>query len=177
MAELTHALWVDSEATFLDGEQHRRPVRITGGWQRQVTTDGDNSGRILSIQVFPASESTRVTITTRRGQTTTAEGIVIHGSAGGFVAATTSLSGDMTVSGSLVTLTLGDVPGGRTIDIHTDDTILVPFTLEMSVTLGNVSDVQFDTHGLAVKSLTAAQWVDGGADLTNDRSPFPGWTS
>jgi cyclophilin family peptidyl-prolyl cis-trans isomerase len=173
VATLTTPTWVDAKATFLDENGTPVTVRITGGGSVKITTSGNNSGHIQSIEVFPAGATTKVSITTPSRKVTTADGILIHGSAGSFTAKTTNLAGNMTVEGMLTTLDLGNVTGGRTIDIHTDSTLTVPSTSAISITLGTISDVLINAHGLAVKLLRASQWLDGDANAANDMLTTP----
>jgi peptidyl-prolyl cis-trans isomerase A (cyclophilin A) len=168
VATLTDPIWVDSRTTFLDDNGTPVTVGITGGGSVKITTSGHKSGHILDVELFSAGLTTNVTMTTRSGKVTTADEIAIYGSAGGFTARTTNLAGNMTVEGVLKTLVLADVTGGRTIDLHTDDTVSLDSAPAVSITLGTVSDVRIDTHGLVVKSLAASGWLDGDADATND---------
>jgi len=171
LAGLTDPLWVDSKTTFLDDHGTAVTISIRGGGSVKVTTT-DGSGHVESIEVFDSGSTTRVTITTPKGLTTAADEIVIHGSAGSFTAGTTHLTGDMTVSGSLATLTLGNADGG-VINLHSDSSLTLPTTLASSITLGAVSDLQINTHGMAVKSLKVLQWLDNDGDATNDKITAP----
>ena len=170
VAGLTDLLWVDSRMTLLDENSTPVTVRISGGGSIKVIADGGSSGHIQSIEVFSAGAATKVSITTPYGKTTSADEIIIHGSAGSFVAKTTDLAGDMTVEGTLATLALRNVTSGA-IDIHTNGT----FTglAGTSITLGVVSDVGINTHGLAIRSLTVSQWLDGDANAANDMVTAP----
>jgi len=169
---LTEPVWVDAKTTFPDENGTPVTVSISGGGSVKVTTSGDNSGHIQSLEVFPAGATTKVVVTTPYGKVTGADEIVIHGSAGSFVAKTINLTGNMTVEGVLKTLALGGISAGA-VDIDTLDLPTASTTPTVSVTLGVVSDVRMNTHGLAVKSLTASQWLDGDGNADNDALTVP----
>ena len=154
--------------TLLDEHGTAVTFNVKGG-QLVVDTSGFVGGQFRSMDVIASNGSTTVSITSKAEFTI--GDITVHGSLGSLTAKLANLAGDMTVEGTIATLTLGDFAGGR-IDLNSLGAAVDP-KLSLSLTLDQVKDCLLNTHGIPIKSLSAAQWLNTDGDATNDRIIAP----
>ena len=159
---------IQGKRTLLDEHGTAVTFNVKGG-QLVVATSGLAGGEFRSLDVIACNGSTAVSIT-GKAEFTLGD-IVVHGSLGSFTAKQANLAGDMTVEGAIAKLTLGDVAGGK-IDLNSLGAVIGP-KLSLSVVLDQVKDCLLDTHGIPVKSLSAAQWLNTDGDALNDRITAP----
>jgi hypothetical protein len=139
---------------------------LTGpGWGQVLGGSG-----LAGVEVSNSTATSVMRITTPAGRTTAVGGILLKGDLGELSAPTVALKGDLTAKLSLRKLTLGDVSGGHLLAVNTlgaypagDHTTAMAF--------GRVDEASIDTHGIAIASLSAVEWVD--ADGTADRIVAP----
>ena len=110
------------------------------------------------------ARSTLTIAASGRGDHVTSVGeVIVNGSLNALNAPTTSLRGNLLVTGTLRTLKMDDVAADHHIDINTDG-LADPTRDSLTVTLDRVADTWLDTHGLPIRALTVTEWLDGDGD-------------
>jgi hypothetical protein len=123
---------------------------VTGGSAfTDITLSGTDAKSVMTVT--PAA----------KGETTVGN-ITVNGSIRSITAPTTSLAGDLQVTGLLAALSLNDVIGDRTVDLNTGAGAVDP-KLSVAITLDMVSDLSIDTGGIPIGALSVTQWLDSGA--------------
>lgn len=121
------------------------------------------------LQLVNTDAKTTVTITARNSKAPGDDGlavldnIVCPGALKSLTAKTTDLGGDLTVGGTLASLAMHDVTG-------TQSTLAVNGTggkLSLAASFNRVGELSFTAPAMAVRTLTAAEWLDddGTADV------------
>ena len=170
-------------ATFLDANGVAETVTWSGPAASTATLvryinpadpEGKQRGDLYTVTIDGSDEKSTLTITTK-GQGTTAqasvEDIVVHGSLKSIKAVTTSLLGDLTVDGTLASLTMDDAIAGSTISIGprpASDT-----KTATSLTFDQVAEAQL-AFQTPIKSLTITQWLDNDETADIISAPFIG---
>lgn len=160
---------IRDKRTLLDENGTAVTFNVKGG-EIILTTSGFGSGRIEAMDVIGCNSTTCVTISSMAE--TMLGDINVHGSLGKFTAKRANLAGDMTVEGTIAGLALGDIAGGRRIDLNTLGAAIDP-KLSLSVKLGQVADCLIDAHGIPVKSISAARWQNTDGNALNDKIVAP----
>jgi hypothetical protein len=155
----------NQSVTFLDDNNVTVTLAITNG-SINVLTTGFKAGNIISLQFISSSPTTTLTITTPSGKFTTAGDITdAIGSLKSLVAKTTDVTGNISVLGSLETLTVHDMTGSsqRTVTVSNDSSVARKSNASLAVTMHNVTDVGLNSL-VPLSSLTLTNWTDTGAD-------------
>jgi hypothetical protein len=134
------------------------------------------TGRGLLLEELVLRDTTARTalaLRTDRGGDGRAElgGLFVFGAIRSVSAPTADLVGELSVTGLAAKLVLGDVSGGCLAVNAAGGAVGSRDALTLS--LGRVADCSLDTHGLAIRSLTATEWLDsdGGDEV---RAPWLG---
>ncbi len=170
MVDTNQTVWVQAVSTIVDENGVPVTFSISSGAVARITLDGQRSGRIKAVELFGPTNQT-LKITTPAGTFTTVEYFLMRGSAGGILAETTDLAGELDCRANLGKLVLHDVSDSR-IGANTSGTQLGP-QMALAMTFNDLSDVQIDTGGLPVTSLFVNSWTDGDGIQDNDSLTAP----
>ncbi|MEI7836900.1 MAG: peptidylprolyl isomerase, partial [Planctomycetota bacterium] len=132
-------------------------VSLGGGGTAQIFTTDTGPAAITGIHVIGGTSKTTLTIKTASNAAITGGDITVDGSLKSLTAATLDLRGNLSVTGSLQTLALHSVSGGRTITIAATDPSKNP-AAALAANLGSVSDLVIDSE-IPLASLTATTWT------------------
>jgi photosystem II stability/assembly factor-like uncharacterized protein len=130
---------------------------MTGHGYGEVTGSGPAG---FTLEFTGTDATSAVTITPATKHQTTLAGVTINGSLGSLTGKSVNLAGDFSVLGALGSLTLNNMTGSL---IEIDSS--TPSTTAAALTFARISDSSI-TSNLALKSITAADWVD--TDSTPD---------
>ena len=154
------------KVTFIDSSGDVVTVKLSGPGEGTIWLSNQGSGdaNLVSVTGTTRRSTLRITVKkTRYGQNATSIGeLEVDGSLRSVIAWQVSLSGDMTISGKLRTLKLGQVHSGSEIQLNTSS-IAVSSRDKVKIFLGKVQGTSLDTHGLGIISLSAIEWLDGGS--------------
>ena len=154
------------KVTFIDSSGDVVKVKLSGPGVGTIWLSNQGSGDVSKLSVTGTTSRSTLRIAvkkTRYGQNTTSIGeLEVDGSLRSIVASQASLSGDMTISGKLGVLKLGQVHSGSEIQLNTSS-IALSSRDKVKIFLGRVQGARIDTHGLAILSLSAIEWLDGGS--------------
>jgi len=166
-SEYVNRTYFEGDATFRDDAGNRVRIDTTGVGVRVHTTDtGD--GSITKLEVFPTGQgAAEVKISANGGSDI--HDIIVNGSLVSFDAGDIDLAGDMTVTGSVNELVLGNVADDHTIAIE-QWTAGQP---GVSITLGDVTDLSIDS-AMPIEELTVAVWDDWSGDVDVIETPWLG---
>jgi cyclophilin family peptidyl-prolyl cis-trans isomerase len=151
--------------TFHDANNVLVTLTIANG-SANILFTGYNGGNITSLTFITSSPTTTLTITTPAGKFTTVGDITDSvGSLNSLVARTTDVTGDITVLGSLATLTIYDMNGAsqQTITVSDNSSVTLKKNASLAVTMHNVSDALFSSL-LPISTLTVNSWLGTGGD-------------
>lgn len=153
-------------ATFFDADGDLVTVTVTGAGHGVVYRSAAGTVDADQIEVLGVTSTDTVKIQVKGRGTTTLGDIEVNGSVKQLLAPAVKLTGDLTVSGEMKKLVLGDVDGGvtQTISIHTDPSIAVHPKTTLSVTLGSVVDTNFISNLIPIKQFKAVEWLNVNAD-------------
>jgi hypothetical protein len=139
---------------------------MTGpGWGQVL-----GASSFTGVEVRDSTATSVVRIVTPAGRATAVGGILLKGDLGELNAPAVALRGDLTAELSLRKLTLGDVSGGHLLAVNTLGTY-PPGDHTTAMAFARVGEASIDTHGIAITSLSAVEWLD--ADGTADRIVAP----
>lgn len=146
-------LFAAAPITFVDGDGTN--VRITlAGNGAMMLVDGD-------LTVTGADQGTRLNITTKGGDgRTTLGSISVSGAVKSITAKKTDFTGDISILGSVRTLTLGDFLAGSQHQMTIGGTAAAP---PAKINLGRVNDLSIDSD-TPIASLAVIDWDDAGDD-------------
>ncbi|NLF29271.1 MAG: LEPR-XLL domain-containing protein [Planctomycetes bacterium] len=135
-------------------------IRLQGAGTFSLDLDGFNPV-INELAVTGADASTRLTISTHPRQTAVIRTITVDGPMNALVGRTTTLTGNLTIDGSVGTLVLGNVgeegrPEERTLTLGAPGP---GDPLEATIVLGEVHNASL-ISGTALRSLSAIRWMD-----------------
>ena len=123
---------------------------LTGGGYGEVIGDANDQ-----ITLYDTGEKSLLTISTPTGRTTNISNITAAGSLKGITAKTTELLGDITITGSLGSLTLNDI---------NDSTISIGLSSNpkaaVAIKFDRVSDLTINSQ-MPIKSILATDWTAG----------------
>lgn len=156
--DLTHRTTIRGKATIVDEAGVAVTITVSNGLAYAYTT-GAGAGNITRLEVVGGTTRTSVKITTPKGTTSPLGEVSVEGDIGTFAASTMTVAGDVQVSGSAGTLTLGSTSGEHTIVIGPSSNPKAAVVL----TLGVVGDLSIDS-AMPLKSLTAQSWADADDD-------------
>jgi hypothetical protein len=145
----------NSKLTLKDCDGNDVTFSLTGAGQGEMDTSDCSFGQ---IELFGTTDKSTLTISTKSKTETSVGSIIVNGSLKGISAKTTNLRGDISVTGSLGTLTLGDVADAHTITIGSP---AIPNPKAATTFIfDRVSDLAIDSD-MPIKSLTATEWLGG----------------
>ena len=170
LVDATHTFWVQTHGTIID--ENGVPVTFTVGRDSvaRITTAGFRSGKIEVVELF-GPDKTSLTIKTPSRTITSVGEIIVYGSASQISAKSTDLKGDLRVDGLLTKLTLRNANEAE-IKINASGGSVAP-KAGLTVMLAEASDLEIDTGGLPLRSLTVTSWTDGDAQQDNDKVIAP----
>ena len=152
------AIVVTRRTTFDDHNGSPVTIIVTGA-VAHVYTDGDGSGRIERIEVYPTK--TRATISIATKTNTTVDDIILYGTMTKLAAPKVTLRGDLTAAGGLSRLVLDDVEAGAVIGINTDGDIDPNPRQKLAAIFGDVANATLTVTDMPVKSILAQSWTGG----------------
>jgi hypothetical protein len=134
---------------------------------------GEVAGGAISrdITLTGTDAKSAMTITPAAKGETTVDSITVNGSIRSITAPTTSLDGDLEVTGLLGVLSLNDVSGDVTMALNTAAGAVDP-KLAVAITLDMVSDLSIDTGGIPIGALSVTQWLDTDGTVDTITAPF-----
>ena len=144
--------------TFKDCDGNDVMFSLTGVGYGEMDTYDCSFGQ---IELFDTTDKSVLTISTKGKTETSVGSIIVNGSLKGIVAKTTNLRGDITVTGSLGTLTLNDVADNHTITIGSP-TVPNP-NAAATFTFDRVADLTINCD-MPVKAISATEWLGGSID-------------
>ena len=136
---------------------------MTGGGFGQIQSG--ETGR--DVIVNPTGTGAAVSITSVGGNHPSVRNVNVNGALKTFVAPTTDFLGDFSATGTIGTLTLGDVSGGHDLAIGAGTSKSTTV-----IKLGHVEDTNL-TSATPIKSLTALDWRDFDAGANPDLITAP----
>jgi VCBS repeat-containing protein len=180
-----------TKAQYVDANGNKVTVSLSGPGSGDLyfVTDGElgsaqgvpDAGGLPIVGADPPADAralvlngtttaSRVTISTAPSKRTTVQDIIINGALASLSGATTDLTGNVTATGVLPQLTLGDVKGPSEIHLNMCGAALArPPRLSMS--FRDVADCSIDTNGLTIGSLRAARWLNNDGIGDTIRAP------
>ncbi len=136
------------------------PVKVSLRGGGKGTVYFDEEGNTAAILLRETTTKSSLTITTSgRGTATTVGGIFVEGSLKSFTGKTTTLTGNMEVTGLLNMLTLDNVNETVLIELNTGS-LDIGTRDSLKATFDRVVDTSLDTNGIPIKSLTCTEWLD-----------------
>ncbi|MFW6153979.1 MAG: peptidylprolyl isomerase [Planctomycetota bacterium] len=135
---------------------------VRGGGHLRIHRD-DATGAIRGVDVAASTDLTRVIITTPRGQTAEIGDLHVFNDIHSIIAPTATVTGDVTIEGSIVRLTLGDVNGDGEQLMRIDGPEVLGPRDRAWLTLGRVNDLSLDT-AMPVARLQVVDWIDDETD-------------
>ena len=163
-----------SKAEFRDATGDKVIVSLKGAGWGEVHLASNGRFDASRIVLGDTTNRSSVTISTKgRGSRTTVRNIAINGSLRSLTAKTTTLTGDITVTGVLGNLVLQDMTGAGGIEINTDGAPPEP-RAQLSMRLDRVADSSIDTNGIPIRSLIVSQWLDGDGEADIISAPSLG---
>jgi RHS repeat-associated protein len=146
--------------SFLDEDGTPVTVVWTGPGQvtlERYTDPDDHHGDLRNITVDGSTITSALTIATKGvGAKTSFENLVVHGPLKSLAAGTTDLLGDITIDGSIATLTMSSAVSGSAISIGPRAALL---KTEASLTFDRVAEMSV-TSATPLNVITAAEWLD-----------------
>jgi hypothetical protein len=112
------------------------------------------------IELHGTTTESVVTITVEGKGATTVGAITTDSSLGGIVAKSVTLTGELSVAGSLGKLVLGGAGGEHTLRLHADPTIVPDPKVQADITLLSVQDLSIQAGDIPIRSLKVGQWLD-----------------
>ena len=154
-------------ARYADADGTWVTVTLTGPGQGSVVFTPGVAGEAVRIELFDTTDLSTLTITTatQAGSTTVGD-LIVSGSLQSLDAAQVDLAGELTFTGGIGTLVLGDVTGGGTITIGRELATSEAAVLRFD----RVEDLSIDSAA-PLRSITAIDWRD--RDGTPDRINAP----
>ncbi len=150
--------------TFIDSTGDLVTVRLSGPGTGEIWLTNGDSGDATELSLTGTTRRSKLKISvkkTRNGQNETFIGeLDVDGSLRSISASRVNLVGDMEISGKIKFLKLGNVDSGSEIDLNTDNASVTSKD-RVKITLGSVQGADLDTHGLAIVSLSAVEWLGG----------------
>lgn len=164
---------------FTDADGDLVTVSLSGLGTAILVFGSDGSADVSQMDISGTNASSKVTITVVRkalfstGRTTMGRITVTDGSLGSLVGSAVDLTGDVSVFGTLGTLTLGNLAFGRhTIETRTGGAGDAKAQLTMK--LGQVVNTVVDTHGEPIKAISAVVWTNFGGMNDTITAPWLG---
>lgn len=156
--------------SFTDVDGDRVTVTLSGPGQGEMALlRGERTG-IASIHLEDTTKRSSLAIAVKKalggdGRTELGD-VVVTGPLKKFAAEAANLLGDVTVDGPLRTLTLGDLLGfaRNRLNVNAGAEPVGPRE-KLDLTFDCVADADLDTHGLAINTLVATEWLDQRSDL------------
>lgn len=156
-----------SKKQFTDIDGDRVTVSMTGPGTTMLFFDSSGNADASRMSINGTTASSKVTIAVSRktegsGRTTMGDITVTDGSLGSLVGSMVDLKGNVSVFGTLTTLTLGNLNSGtHTIETRTGG-VMDP-KAQLTMKLGEVIDTTVNTNGEPIKALSAVRWTDTGS--------------
>jgi hypothetical protein len=146
-----------TKAEFVDTNNCLVSVYLTGPGTGEVYIPSGGQGDAKRIVLYDTTEkSTLVIKTLTKGKETGVGDIIVDGSLKAILAKTTDLRGDITVTGSLGSITFDDIADEHTITIGSSANPKAGVVMKFD----QVSDLTIDSQ-MPIKALTATEWVGG----------------
>ena len=161
-----------AEFTDADGDNVR--VLLYGAGAGEVRLTAANGVDAKEIVLTGTSAGSSLVIATYGyGSATTVDDIDIQGDIHSVLGTTTSIGGDITVSGTAARIMLADIAEDHLIEINTSGK---PVTASQCVSLflGRVADTSIDTHGVPIYQLIATEVVDTDGVADTIETPWIG---
>jgi glucan 1,3-beta-glucosidase len=149
----------DPFPSFLDTAGHTVTVRLTGPGTGQLYLTGDGAGDIRRLVLDDTTARSTLKITVARNARTPVGDIQVDGPILSIAAAGADVTGAVNVTGTISTLTLGNVTGGTL-------TITGP-AVPVTAKFDQVTDMTI-TSACPIRSLTVTRWADTGAEADVD---------
>lgn|GEM_PF-3157068 len=127
--------------------------------------DGDDCS-FSEIVLYDTSENSQLTISTKGKTQTSIGSIVCQGPLKSITAKTTDLRGDITINGSLGSITFDDIADGHTITIGSSDNPKAGVLMKFD----QIKDLTINSD-MPIKMLSATEWLD--TDYTPDELNAP----
>ncbi len=144
-------LFAATPITFIDGDGTTVKISLAGNGS-MVFTPGDND-----LQIIGADQGTRLTITTKGGDgRATLGSIDVGGAIKSINAKTTDFTGNISILGSVSTLTLGNMLPGDQKSITIGGTSAAK---PATINLGRITDLNIDS-GTPLNGITVIDWDD-----------------
>jgi hypothetical protein len=142
---------------------------LSGGGYGEVSNDTAFS----QITLYTTTERSAFTITTKgKGVTTSVGDIDVKGPIKSITAKTTNLAGNITIDGSIGSLMLNDVSGGRIITIRSSSNPKAGVLMRFN----RISDLSI-VSDMPIKSFTAVEWLDTDGTVDDINVPSLGTLS
>ena len=159
-------------AEFDDADGDRVRIALYGagtGEVRLTAADGVDAEEI--VLVGTNAGSSLVITTLGAGSATTVGDINIQGDIHTVLGTTTSIGGDLMVSGTATRIMLDDIADGHRIEINTSDK-LVRASQSVSMFFDRMADTSIDTHGVPIAQLVATEVVDSDGVADTIEAPW-----
>jgi len=144
-----------TKAEFVDTNNCLVSVYLTGPGTGEVYIPSGGQGDAKRIVLYDTTEkSTLVIKTLTKGKETGVGDIIVDGSLKAILAKTTDLRGDITVTGSLGSITFDDIADEHTITIGPSANPKAGVVMKFD----QVSDLTIDSQ-MPIKALTATEWL------------------
>jgi cyclophilin family peptidyl-prolyl cis-trans isomerase len=170
--DLTDASFVADRRDFTLPNGHTVTVSVTGPGDARVHFDAADGNKIARLEAVGTTSASSVTVTVRGGYVPIAA-IEIDGSLASLNAATADLTGNLTATGLVGSVTLHSVLGTHQIQFNT---ALGTVTArdKLTLNLGRVGDsslnmvgaTTINTHGEPIAALAVSEWVDSDGNDT-----------
>ncbi|HPD14365.1 MAG TPA: hypothetical protein PLE19_05415 [Planctomycetota bacterium] len=155
--------------TWLDANLTAVTASLKGPGAGQVWLPAGGQGDATRIELTGTTAKSSLTITpAAKGATTTVLDVAVAGSLGKLTAPAVTLGGNLTLTGSVGKLTLGNVADQHLISLGLD-----PLVRSVSLAFGRVSDATL-TSLMGIKSLQAIEWLDTDAVADTITAPWIG---
>jgi len=156
-------------ATWLDANLTSVTASLKGPGTGEVWLPSGGQGDAARIELTGTTAKSSLTIApATKGASTTVLDIAITGSLGKLTAPATTLGGNLTVSGSVAKLALGNVADQHRISLGLD-----PLVKSLSLAFGSVTDATL-TSLMGIKSLKVVEWLDTDAIADAITAPWIG---
>lgn len=136
---------------------------MTGGGFGEVVQSDTSRNLVIN----PTGANAAVTMTSPGTAHTTINNVTVNGSLKSFTAQRTDLSGVFTATGTIGTVSLGDIFTDSAINVGAGTS-----TSTTTFTLGNVFNLDLNS-GTPIKTLTVREWVDGNSGTEPDLLTAP----
>jgi len=147
----------ETKAEFVDTNNCLVSVYLTGPGTGEVYIPSGGRGDAKRIVLYDTTETTTLVIKTlTKGKETGVGDIIVDGSLKAILAKTTDLRGDITVTGSLGSITFDDIAGEHTITIGSSANPKAGVVMKFD----QVSNLTIDS-GMPIKTLLATDWLGG----------------